>query len=198
MDRVCFSCGEPVESGGTYGGTPEITCFRCRHRQLATMVPPEFMATVCARLNSDNLRRVLQWEPGPRGLVICGGSGLGKTRSMWELLKRHITASDFVFMSGPTSFASRMTRAYNQGTSTEWMESVALAPIVAIDDITKLKMTPRVEAELFGIIDHRISYQLPIIVTAQGNNLSGVWSSDYAEPLVRRLREFCQVVDFSA
>ena len=81
----------------------------------------------------------------------------------------------------------------------EWFETMVRRPIVFFDDIDKMKLTERVETELFGLIEKRISHCLPVIVTTQlqGQQLAGKFSdSARGEAIVRRLREFCEVVKF--
>ena len=65
-----------------------------------------------------------------------------------------------------------------------------------LDDLGKAKLTERAEAELFGLVEHRIANLKPLIVTTNfvGDKLSDKLSEDRATPLVRRLREFNECV----
>ena len=54
----------------------------------AKICPPLYAATDPARLPQESLRRVMAWQFGPRGLVIHGPTGTGKTRAAFLLLRR--------------------------------------------------------------------------------------------------------------
>ena len=134
--------------------------------------------------------------PLRRGVVIFGASGAGKTRAMWELLKRVMTVSTEVFCPGKNSFDHRLAAQYRNESAEEWIAGICDTDIVAFDDITKMRMTERVESELFGIIDHRVNHHLPIIVTVQGDStsISKAIGEEKSAPIIRRLREFCDPV----
>jgi DNA replication protein DnaC len=75
---------------------------------------------------------------------------------------------------------------------------LARAEVLFFDDLGKVPLTERVEAEFFALIERRMARQLPITVTSNmtGDDLAAKASTDRGRPLIRRLREFCRVVVF--
>lgn len=191
FERICYQCGEDCSVDKT-------VCSSCHAKMVEHMVPPLFWGTETHRLIglSPAIVKALEWTPASgRGLVIVGASGAGKTRAMWEVLKRNMDRSTVVFSPGPQSFSNQLSMHYKHETSHEFLNRVSTAPLLAIDDVTKLKMTDRVESELFGIADYRCCYNLPTIITVQaGGGIMASMSEDRGLPLVRRLREFSDVV----
>jgi hypothetical protein len=58
-------------------------------------------------------------------------------------------------------------------------------------------MTERSELELFDLLEHRSSHELPIIWTANAakGDLRKMLSSDRGEPILRRLSEFTNIIN---
>lgn len=197
--KVCKICGKTQNKEMTAGVVVEVTvCRDCKLEQMRKWVPPIFMETDISRIASKKaVDEVINWRPGPVGLVICGPSGAGKTRLMWELVKIWGDSTTPVFSPGPASFGSVMAERYRDGNAEQWASGVANSEIVAFDDVTKMKITDRVEEQFFGIIDYRTCHKLPVIATIQGagSSLKAVMSEDRGTPIIRRLREFCKVVD---
>jgi DNA replication protein DnaC len=71
--------------------------------------------------------------------------------------------------------------------------------LIYFDDLGKLKLTERAEAELFGLIERRCANGCPIIATTNdtGETLSSRMTDNRGEAMVRRLREFCETIRFT-
>ena len=70
------------------------------------------------------------------------------------------------------------------------------AAVWLCDDIGKQRMTDRAEAEFYDVLEHRTSHLRPTIWTANadGHDLRAMLSADRAEPILRRLVEFSEIV----
>lgn len=164
------------------------------------LCPEEYQDTDPARLPLAQYEKAMQWKMNPKGLLLTGVTGKGKTRIVWKLIEKLIKENHLrglqVFSS--TGFGHELGKAYKNEVAEEWIESIWKAPLVVFDDLGKSKFTDRVETELFGVIDYRTSHKLPIIATTNdtGQSLSDRMSDNRAEPLIRRLREFCEVISF--
>ena len=106
--------------------------------------------TDLARLNQAKLQEVMSYDNSTgKGLMLYGATGLGKTRTLWMLLK-HITVhdryTDWKFYSS-TELARELTTAYAFGKT-----NIALTPqalfhylttigILILDDFGKEKLT---------------------------------------------------------
>jgi DNA replication protein DnaC len=132
------------------------------------------------------------------GLLVVGETGAGKTRAIWQLLRRIYVdeGKEFKFFTG-IRFANEMQASYRMEDRSAWVDGLMDVNVLAIDDIDKMKFTERMETEIFGIIDDRISNRKKTIITT---NISGdeliARMPIVGEPLVRRLREFCEVIKF--
>ena len=191
--KTCPSCGAVDDSDNLLLNV-YLTCMKCFSSVIAAHVPPEFRSTDLKRIG--NLDSILELIPLKRGVVIHGAIGAGKTRAMWELLKVAWTANTKVFTPGKNSFDHQLAWQYKTENAERWIAEVCDADIVAFDDVTKMRMTERVESELFGVIDHRTTHHLPVIVTVQGDStsISRAMGDDKSAPLIRRLREFCDLI----
>ena len=68
--------------------------------------------------------------------------------------------------------------------------------ILFLDDLGKAKFTERVEMEFYDLIEFRAANKLPILFTANmsGKQLTEALGEDRGEPIMRRLREFCDII----
>ena len=68
--------------------------------------------------------------------------------------------------------------------------------ILFLDDIGKEKYTERVESEFYDLIETRTSNLRPTLWTtnASASQLSAMMSADRGEPVLRRLKEFTEIV----
>lgn len=162
--------------------------------------PACFRDTEPHRLPSPTkLQRVLEWKHGPKGLVLHGTTGAGKTRCLYELLKREFKAGRTVSVLDHSS-AYRYGDAFEQGPSAarHWIEHRCTVDILALDDIFKAKLTDSFEQAVFTIISQRTERGLPVLLTTNdvGATLEGRMSKDRGPALVRRIREFCESISF--
>jgi DNA replication protein DnaC len=182
----------------------QTACLPCRisekqEERWKTLCPPLYRESDPAKL--PRLPEVLKWEYGPRGMILMGRTGSGKTRCAWQLLKREHFAGHKIIAFDQVSFAHKCVSAFSAVETSgweEWIVSVQNAPIVFFDDLGKFRFSERVEMELSNIIEFRTSHLLPIIVTTNddGDSLKARMSENRGEPVVRRLREFCDSIVF--
>ena len=160
--------------------------------------PPLYAATDPARLPVEALDALLGWQWGPMGLLAIGPTGRGKTRAMWLLIHRLLDEGRTVKTFDCAAFGHECGRRFLDGTGAEWVDGLAKVETVFLDDLGKVPMTERVEAELFALIERRTANMLPILASSNlvGRDFEGKASADRGAPMVRRLREFCRVVVF--
>lgn len=165
------------------------------------LCPPEFQHTEPHRLPSPSkLQKVLEWKFGPKGLVLHGPTGAGKSRCLYQLLKREFKESRRIRILGPDSgyqYAERFSQS--PADVLRWIEDKQDVDILALDDVFKVKLTESFEQSLFVIVNFRTERNRPVLVTCQdvGQSLIERMSPDRGAAFVRRLREFCTPVSFT-
>jgi hypothetical protein len=163
------------------------------------LCPVIYRATDSGRLPQGPLAEVLAWEFGPQGLILYGPTAAGKTRAAYLLLNRLHCEGRTIAAFRPGQFSHDCATAFFDATGPAWFKRLARMDVIFLDDLAKDKLTPRVEAELFNLIEARTAEARPILATTNtvGQDFEAMLSNDRGEPLVRRLREFCQPVCFA-
>lgn len=191
----CSKCGAHFE------GNMQGLCSEHRAERFAQICPPLYLETKWERLPVDQRCAAHAWTFGWKGLLLVGGTGLGKTRIAWSVIRTLLVDSPnpppFRWFDC-VSFGHELARHYNDGDAEDWLDRVSKTGLVFFDDLGKLKMTERAEAELFGVIERRCANMLPIIATTNdtGESLSARMTDNRGPAMIRRLREFCEVISF--
>lgn len=158
--------------------------------------------TIIAKLPHPRSAAVLRWQFGPHAPFLSGPSGQGKSRTMVVLLRRLWIEGgrEFRFESWP-SWQNRLEASHRFGGSGKYREIKPLkeAPILALDDVAKGKVTEHIVTAFFEVVDFRCSRGLPTMMTTKysmtkvaGSPLEmrlAEGSPDTARDIVRRLCE---------
>ena len=163
--------------------------------------PTAYLETDPSKLPQEPLGRVLAWTPDRVGLLLVGPTGAGKTRCAWLLIHKLATERGIrPMVFDAVAFTHQCASAFSSGEDhgEVWANDIASADLVFLDDVGKFKLTERSEAELFGMVERRFSWKRPLIITTNddGDSISGRMTGSRGPALVRRLREFCEVVTF--
>jgi DNA replication protein DnaC len=180
---------------------------RIRDEQWEKMCPKEFRLvsesggnTQLAKLElaQPKSKELLAWT-GPRGIIIRGDTGKCKTRAMWRLLRRLFIDRKSLVVLTAAQFDRQCRDAGGTFTLTSWFERLASCDVFAIDDLGKHPWTPATEATWFDLVDQRGREEKPIIITTNdtGETLASRMAPERADALVRRLREYCDVLIFT-
>jgi len=151
----------------------------------------------------------------PQGLLLVGPSAIGKTTSAWAVVKKTFHFWDSS-CSAPDLYCWRAAQlgreitAAASGRGDTGYDSdhtpmqilsrrLIRCGLLFLDDIDKTRFTPRVQAELFDVIEARESANLPILITTNcaGKELAGLFDKNIGWPIVNRLSRMCYMVDFS-
>lgn len=199
---VCTPCGEQRERDEASAAATAKA--NARATEWNELCPVEFRTieeggkTDLVRMAVDqpgNIE-VLDWKYGARGLLLIGPSGKCKTRIAWRLLRREWDSGRKVkamkaHRFGIEAVALQMSHGFR-----EWFDELVEVPLLLIDDLGKGRLTDAVESHLFGLLDERSENGRPVIVTtnSNGKDLVDKMSADRGEPIVRRLRDYCDVM----
>ena len=170
--------------------------------------------------------RLMAMDMHARGVVAFGPTGSGKTRAVYDkLMADHyvparsedgpcfyaVNAVDLSERVRIQSFKepdrlAAYLRALRSESEDEELDDSTLpyAELLFIDDLHVAKFTPRYAEELYRIVEHRTRAGRPLLITCQmvGDKLVEKLAGDNpamretAEAIVRRIREFCEPVNF--
>jgi DNA replication protein DnaC len=155
--------------------------------------------TVIARLEREQpqLQALLRWQ-GPRGLILRGETGACKTRCLWRLMRRLWVEKRGFEVLTAGQFDRQCRDAGGNFTLTEWFDGLANVEVLCIDDLGKGAWSDGTEANWFDLVDERGRNERPIIITTNdtGSSLESRMKPERAAALVRRLRDYCDVMIF--
>lgn len=187
------------------GGFYTFVCRECkavrRAKEFDKTCPKLYLETDTSRLPQAQLAAAMKWQYGPRGLLLTGDTGKGKTRIAWALMRR-VMVDDIpqrqVRWFDCIKFGHEIVSRYQDENAESWLDGLAVCEIIFFDDFGKLKLTERAEVELFGLIERRCANMLPTIITTNdtGDSLAGRMTENRGPAMVRRLRDFSDVIDF--
>lgn len=193
QDEFCIKCRPIVER--------EVRDARRKERieKWKEICPPLYLNSDPARL--PKLAEVLAWQYNEHGLLLHGETGKGKTRCAWQLLRRLYVEENIrnLIAFDSTSFSHSIAKHFGpDGDGEKWATKIVGAQILFFDDLGKARLTERGQSELFGIIENRMAYQTPTIITTNfvGDTLASCFRDDVGKALVRRLRECCHAIGF--
>jgi DNA replication protein DnaC len=159
------------------------------------------------------------------GLIVFGATGYGKTRAIYNRLATlyRENGTQFYALTADELKQGVIVAAHNGEVEHEatyeyrgdhlpslrrepstFEGKLRAADIVFIDDLSQTKMTGYYAERLFALVEHRVARAKPLIVSVQmdgdrlAHKLAG-WDEQFADTaacIVRRLRDFCQSVNF--
>ena len=218
----CFnSVTAPSEDFSRYFPNVQILCDECdlkrieklqqeqameeqdrRQEAFNSICPPLYRESDPKRIPAAFLHEIGAWHYNPVGLGFVGPAGCGKTRAAWMLLKRLHFSGIRVFGITATGFAKACADQWHDNNQAKAMAEDTLTrcrrtKVLLLDDLGKQKMTERSELELFDLLEHRSSHEMPIIWTANAakGDLRKMLSSDRGEPILRRLSQFTNIIN---
>ena len=173
-----------------------------RQEAFNAICPPLYRQSDLGRIPAVFLREIEAWQFNPVGIGLVGPAGCGKTRAAWMLLKRLHFSGVRVYGITATAFAKACADQWHDNAQAQAMAEDTLTrcrrtKILLLDDLGKQKMTERSELELFDLLEHRSSHDLPVIWTANAakGDLRKMLSSDRGEPILRRISEFTNIIN---
>ena len=134
---------------------------------------------------------VINWQFSARGIVAHGVTGKGKTRAVWQLIKRLADESRSVFVYDAVKWGDECGRRFDKRTVYEWLELQVNVDVLFIDDLDKAVFTQRVQAELFSLFKARCENGRPTFFTTNltDEGLRAKFDVEVGAPFVERMLE---------
>ena len=169
-------------------------------------MPDIFRDTEIARLH-PKIQAVLDWKPDgdKSGLLLHGTTGVGKTRGIWEIVRRawvEETKRDvnmpFMFLT-MRKLEGMIEKGFGDKDHSEVIESIIKAKLVVFDDFGKERLTSRMATDLFAVIDERSTARRTTIISTNfnGSTLLERFENRDKETgvaLIRRLKDYYRTV----
>ncbi|HZS19219.1 MAG TPA: hypothetical protein VFA51_14925 [Candidatus Udaeobacter sp.] len=178
---------------------PEIS----RRRAWESLCPPEYRETSPERLpNLEKFEQVQRWQFGPMGLLLVGPTRRGKTRSAWKLLERlHFEEHRGIIAMSPMDLKLAVASVWRDAeTADTWIWRLRSAGVVFLDDLDTVRFTEAVEETIYDIFEFRPTHREPVIATVNrtGRELAARMNTNgRGAKIVERMREYCQIVNFT-
>lgn len=165
------------------------------------MIPSLYLDTDLERLPYPQRQKALDFNPNqPKGLWMVGHTRTGKTRTLCLLIEKLIREGHEVDAQFHGRFTDDLLEVIRSERSFKaWKNKMARVPILAIDDLFSNKLTERSEASLFEILDERVSWKRPTLVTTQvtaKDAQARFHSTKRCQAFFARVKEFFTIVAF--
>lgn len=169
------------------------------------IIPPEIRRTDISRtdFNLGLWLRIENWQPsGTKWLGIVGKAGRSKTRCIGKLAEKLILAGHRLHWTTAVEFQERSDDLRSddrhiKAEASDYFRTCKRVAVLILDDFGKNTWTPTVERNLFSLIDHRKTHDLPVLWSSNTHPLdigkSGELSRDRAAPLIGRLLEISKI-----
>lgn len=219
----CPRCGNESRAFFILGRAVNILCKSCQDNderqrdidaaeeqskiltaQWMQLAPPEYRKDVDPKLLPDDIARnafgrAMKWSHTMgKGLILHGGTGRGKTRAAWQIVKRHHFDGIKVSSFDVSSFGYMASKKAMDQNLEEWIEYLSRVRLLFWDDFGQMVFTERVQESVMAIVERRTSRGLPMLITTNdiGDSLARKFNDNRGAMVVRRLREYCYSQSF--
>jgi DNA replication protein DnaC len=148
---------------------------------------------------------VLGYQIARKGIIATGATGRGKSRAMWALMRRLSGEPGIgcTFWHSHEFFAELGAQIrFGDDCAPRWVSAVARHRVVFIDDFGQEAVTKAKDdwsrGWFFRFCDMRVGAGLPLFITTNLSSaeMAGRESAKRGDPLVRRILDLCQPVQF--
>jgi len=168
-------------------------------------MPALFRDTEVSRLHLS-IQKAVEWKPegDKSGLLLHGTTGIGKTRAIWEIIRRQWVeqakrdrqlAYQFLTMR---KIEGMIEKGFDDRQHAKMLDGLIELPFLIIDDFGKERLTQRMASDLFAVIDERSTAQRPTIISTNYNGTTLLERFDSRDvetgkALIRRLKDYYQM-----
>lgn len=203
----CASCANQ-ERENAAGERREAVAAQDHERRLAkvaSIIPPELARTSMSHpdFNAGLWLQIETWTPAEVSwLAITGPPGTGKTRCLALLAKKLILSGIAVKWVPAVTLQERieeLARAKTAPAARAFLAACKSVAVLVIDDLGKQGWGAEIETRLFSIIDHRKTWDLPVLWTSNTSlrelAASGLLTKERGLPLLARIHEASRILN---
>jgi hypothetical protein len=144
----------------------------------------------------------------PGGLILMGASFTGKSTAAYHLLYRIAENASSHALAVCSDQLNRIPDMAREGTLDEFVQSLKNCEVLLLDDLDKVRMTPRVVCELWALVEFRLrgnESPAPIFITTNVRSKAAFLKmfvgkdgddNEVALSIYNRLVEHCEFIDF--
>jgi DNA replication protein DnaC len=173
-------------------------------------MPEIFLDTDISRLH-PKIQSVIDWRPegNVSGLLLHGTTGVGKTRGIWEIIRRWWIAEakkdkqlNFVFLT-MRKLEGRIEKSFEERSHSDMIDSLISCNFLVLDDFGKERLTSRMASDLFSIIDERSISKKPCLITTNFNSSTILdrfenKDKETGVAIIRRFKDYYKIVGMGA
>lgn len=174
--------------------------------QFPPSMPEIFRDTDISRLH-PKVQTALDWKPEGdiSGLLLHGTTGVGKTRGIWEIIRRLWVEEvkkdkqlPFLFLT-MRKIEGMIEQSFDDRTHSKMIDGLIENKFLIIDDFGKERLTQRMASDLFSVIDERSTAKRATIISTNFNGSSILERFDGRDKetgvaLIRRLKDYYRAV----
>jgi DNA replication protein DnaC len=175
-----------------------------------SLIPPSmpeiFFDTDISRLH-PKIQSVMDWKPDGNvsGLLLHGTTGVGKTRGIWEIIKRmwvNETKKDkqlnYIFLT-MRKLEGKIEKSFDERNHSDMIDSLISCNFLVLDDFGKERLTSRMASDLFSIIDERSISRKSTLITTNFNSSTILdrfenKDKETGVAIIRRFKDYYKIV----
>jgi DNA replication protein DnaC len=176
-------------------------------------IPPQmpaiFKDTDITKLHK-RIQETLDWKPDgdKTGLLFHGITGIGKTRGVWEIVRRLWEEKalkdrqlNYRFLT-MRKLEGLIEKSFDDRQHAGMIDSLIETDLLVLDDFGKERLTQRMASDLFSIIDERSTNRRTTIISTNFNGTSLLERFDNRDKetgvaMIRRFKDYYTIVGIS-
>lgn len=169
-------------------------------------MPEIFRDTEILKLH-PKIQAVADWKPNieKSGLLIHGSTGVGKTRGIWEVVRRIWAEQAMKDYNMPFLFLTMrklegmIEKGFQDKEHAEVIEGIINCKLVVLDDFGKERLTSRMASDLFAVIDERSTSRRTTLISTNFNGAALIErfenrDKETGNAIIRRFRDYYKII----